>query len=93
LILDFPPSSPQTVNVMEEAVHQPGIPPCGELPRGASALSAVVAPSLPKELHRLVHSATRRSQFHSAGEWTGLEEILSDLAKDVADVYSTSQTA
>ena len=93
LILDFPPSSPRTVNVMEEAVHQPGIPSCGEFSRGASALSAAVARSLPKELHRLVHSATRRSQFHSAGEWTGLEEILSDLAKDVADVYSTSQTA
>jgi len=93
LILAFPPSSLPTVNVMEEAVQQPRIPSHDEPPREAWAPSAVVARSLPNELHRLVHSATRRSEFPSAGEWAGLEEILSDLAEDVAAVYSTSQTA
>ncbi len=46
--------------------------------------------SLPNELHPLVHSATLRSPLHAPREWSDLEEILRDLAEDVAAAYEPS---
>ncbi len=90
-ILMAPPATNQAVSVAVRTAWQPGTPPpIHELPISCSARPIASGRTSSTELRHLVRSATGLSQFHSANDWAGLEDILSDLVEDVAGAFGPS---
>ncbi len=92
-ILTAPPAPSQADSLaMETACHSWTPLPSQELPISRSAHHAAGERTPPSGLLHAARSPTFLSQRDSAREWTGLEDILSDFAADVADVYFQPST-